>query len=144
VRRIEGSRRYRAVRQDGQAVRNGRRPINNAGWQKDATFADITLAQWQAVIDVNLSGQILCAREPVREFMRRGMAPERSKALGKIVCMSSVHEVIPWSGHVNYASRKGGILMMMNGHDLVRRRRHDAVSRVLHGRIAKNLRHSSL
>jgi glucose 1-dehydrogenase len=87
--------------------------INNAGWQKDSKFADMTLAQWQAVIDVNLTGQFLCAREAVREFLRRGMVPERSKALGKIVCMSSVHEVIPWGGHVNYATSKGGILMMM-------------------------------
>jgi glucose 1-dehydrogenase len=36
-----------------------------------------------------------------------------SKALGKIICMSSVHEVIPWAGHVNYAASKGGIQMMM-------------------------------
>jgi len=87
--------------------------INNAGWQKDASFAEMTLAQWQAVIDVNLTGQFLCARAAVREFLRRGMVPERSKALGKIVCMSSVHEVIPWGGHVNYAASKGGVMLMM-------------------------------
>jgi glucose 1-dehydrogenase len=87
--------------------------INNAGWQKDSPFAQMTLAQWQAVMDVNLTGQFLCAREAVREFVRRGMVPERSRALGKIVCMSSVHEVIPWGGHVNYASSKGGIMLMM-------------------------------
>jgi len=87
--------------------------IANAGWQKDSPFETMTLAQWQAVIDVNLTGQFLCAQAAVREFVRRGLVPERSKALGKIVCMSSVHEVIPWGGHVNYASSKGGILMMM-------------------------------
>jgi glucose 1-dehydrogenase len=87
--------------------------INNAGWQKDSSFENMTLAQWQAVMDVNLTGQFLCARAAVREFLRRGMVPERSKALGKIICMSSVHEVIPWGGHVNYASSKGGVMLMM-------------------------------
>jgi glucose 1-dehydrogenase len=48
----------------------------------------------------------------VREFLRRGPRPV-SKALGKIICMSSVHEIIPWAGHVNYAASKGGIQMMM-------------------------------
>lgn len=87
--------------------------IANAGWQKDAAFTQMTLEQWRAVLDVNLTGQFLCAQAAVREFLRRGPVPERSKALGKIVCMSSVHEVIPWGGHVNYASSKGGIMLMM-------------------------------
>jgi glucose 1-dehydrogenase len=73
----------------------------------------MTLADWQTVININLTGQFLCAREAVREFLRRGMVPERSKALGKIICMSSVHEVIPWGGHVNYASSKGGVMLLM-------------------------------
>ncbi|HVZ97226.1 MAG TPA: SDR family oxidoreductase, partial [Chitinophagaceae bacterium] len=68
---------------------------------------------WQLVINVNLTGQFLCAREAVKEFLRRGVVPERSCAAGKIICMSSVHEVIPWGGHVNYAASKGGINMMM-------------------------------
>lgn len=87
--------------------------VNNAGMQRDAKFDEMTLAQWQAVIDVNLTGQFLCAREVIREFLRRGMVPERSKALGKIICMSSVHELIPWGGHANYASTKGAIKMLM-------------------------------
>jgi glucose 1-dehydrogenase len=87
--------------------------INNAGLQKDSPFVDMTLADWQKVIDVNLTGQFLCAREAAREFLKRGIVPERSVAAGKIICMSSVHEVIPWSGHVNYASSKGGIMLLM-------------------------------
>ena len=87
--------------------------VNNAGLQKDASFKDMTLTDWQTVININLTGQFLCAREAVREFLRRGMVPERSKALGKIICMSSVHEVIPWGGHVNYATSKGGVMMLM-------------------------------
>lgn len=87
--------------------------VNNAGLQKDSPLKDMTLDEWQLVINVNLTGQFLCARETVREFLRRGMVPERSKALGKIICISSVHEVIPWAGHANYAASKGGIMMFM-------------------------------
>ncbi len=87
--------------------------VNNAGLQKDASFADMSLADWQLVINVNLTGQFLCAREAVKEFLRRGVIPERSAAAGKIISMSSVHQVIPWAGHVNYAASKGGIEMMM-------------------------------
>lgn len=87
--------------------------VNNAGLQKDSPLESMSLADWQLVINVNLTGQFLCAREAVKEFLRRGLVPERSCALGKIICMSSVHQVIPWGGHVNYASSKGGIEMMM-------------------------------
>src|SRR5216683_8424296 len=87
--------------------------VNNAGLQRDAPFEDLTLDQWNAVIGVNLTGQFLCAREAVREFKRRGVVPAVSRAAGKIICISSVHEVIPWAGHVNYAASKGGVMLMM-------------------------------
>ena len=87
--------------------------VNNAGIQKDAALVDMSLADWQLVLNVNLTGQFLCAREAVREFLRRGINTEISKAAGKIICMSSVHQVIPWAGHVNYAASKGGIDLMM-------------------------------
>jgi glucose 1-dehydrogenase len=87
--------------------------VNNAGLQKDARVEDMTLADWQFVLDVNLTGQFLCAREAIREFKRRGVRKEISCAAGKIICMSSVHEVIPWAGHVNYAASKGGVMLMM-------------------------------
>ena len=87
--------------------------VNNAGLQKDAPVENMTLADWQLVINVNLTGQFLCAREAIREFKRRGIRPEISCAAGKIICMSSVHEVIPWAGHVNYAASKGGVMLMM-------------------------------
>jgi glucose 1-dehydrogenase len=87
--------------------------VNNAGLQRDSPFDQMTLAQWNMVIGVNLTGQFLCAREALREFKRRGVVKEISVAAGKIICMSSVHEVIPWSTHANYAASKGGIMMMM-------------------------------
>ncbi|MDE3185509.1 MAG: SDR family oxidoreductase [Bacteroidota bacterium] len=87
--------------------------VNNAGIQKDSPFESMSLEDWKLVIDVNLTGQFLCSREAVKEFLKRGVVPGRSCAAGKIICMSSVHQVIPWAGHVNYASSKGGIEMMM-------------------------------
>ena len=87
--------------------------VNNAGLQKDSAIDEMTLADWQFVLDVNLTGQFLCAREAIREFKRRGVRKEISCAAGKIICMSSVHEVIPWAGHVNYAASKGGVMLMM-------------------------------
>lgn len=87
--------------------------VNNAGLQRDAKFDEMTLEQWNTVINVNLTGQFLCARAAIREFLRRGPRPDVSAATGKIICMSSVHEAIPWGGHVNYASSKGGVKLMM-------------------------------
>ncbi|MFD4946120.1 SDR family oxidoreductase [Streptomyces sp. NPDC058239] len=87
--------------------------VANAGLQRDAAITEMTLAQWQKVIDVNLTGQFLCAREAAKEFVRRGVVEEVSRAAGKIICMSSVHQIIPWSGHANYASSKGGVAMLM-------------------------------
>ena len=87
--------------------------INNAGIEDDVAFAEMTVAQWQHVMNINLTGQFLCAREAVREFTRRGPRAEISCALGKIICISSVHEVIPWAGHVNYCASKGGLMLMM-------------------------------
>jgi glucose 1-dehydrogenase len=87
--------------------------VNNAGLQQDAPFENLTLSQWNKVIGVNLTGQFLCAREAIREFKRRGVRKEVSCAAGKIICVSSVHEVIPWAGHANYAASKGGVMLLM-------------------------------
>ena len=87
--------------------------VNNAGLQRDSAFREMTLAQWNTVIGVNLTGQFLCARAAVREFLRRGVVPAVSCAAGKIICMSSVHQLIPWGGHANYATSKGGIKLLM-------------------------------
>ena len=87
--------------------------VANAGLQRDSNFHDMTLEQWNTVIGINLTGQFLCARSALREFLRRGVNDKVSCAAGKIICMSSVHQVIPWAGHANYATSKGGIDMMM-------------------------------
>ena len=87
--------------------------VANSGLQKDAALHDMTLKDWQLLIDVNLTGQFLCAREAIKEFMRRGMREGVSKSLGKIIHMSSVHQIVPWAGHANYAASKGAINMLM-------------------------------
>jgi glucose 1-dehydrogenase len=87
--------------------------VNNAGLQQDAPFTNMTLAQWNTVLGVNLTGMFLCAREAAREMIRRGARRDVSAAAGKIICISSVHEVIPWAGHVNYAASKGGVSLFM-------------------------------
>lgn len=87
--------------------------VANAGIQRDAAIEAMTLAQWQEVLAVNLTGQFLCARAAVQRFLEQGHDPDLSHAAGKIICMSSVHEVIPWAGHINYAASKGGIELLM-------------------------------
>ncbi|MBL6749418.1 MAG: glucose 1-dehydrogenase [Nevskia sp.] len=87
--------------------------VNNAGLQQDSAFVDMTLEQWNKVIGINLTGMFLCSSLAVKEFIRRGINAEVSRAAGKIICMSSVHEVIPWAGHVNYAASKGGVKLLM-------------------------------
>ena len=87
--------------------------VSNAGLQRDSAFDEMTLEQWNTVIGVNLTGQFLCCRAAAREFKRRGVVPAVSAAAGKMICMSSVHQQIPWGGHANYAASKGGIMMLM-------------------------------
>lgn len=87
--------------------------VNNAGLQRDKSFAEMSLDEWNKVLDVNLTGQFLCSRSATREFLRRGVVPSVSRAAGKIICISSVHQRIPWSGHANYATSKGGVKLLM-------------------------------
>ena len=87
--------------------------VSNAGMERNAPFHEMSTSQWDAVMNVNLRGAFLCAREAVREFLRRGVRPDVSVAAGKIIFTSSVHEVIPWAGHVNYAASKGGLMLLM-------------------------------
>ena len=87
--------------------------VSNAGLQRDAAFTDMTLDQWNTVIGINLTGQFLCTRAAARIFKQRGVVPSVSQAAGKIICMSSVHQQIPWAGHANYAASKGGVMLLM-------------------------------
>ena len=86
--------------------------VANSGIQRDAAFTELTLSDWQRVLDVNLTGAFLCAQEAVRQF--RDQPPlEGAKSRGNIIFISSVHQVIPWAGHANYATSKGGLKLLM-------------------------------
>ena len=87
--------------------------VSNAGRQKDAAIGDMTLDDWNAVISTNLTGAFLVGREAILRFRRKGMRPDVSRALGKLVFNSSVHERIPWAFRVNYAASKGGLKLLM-------------------------------
>ena len=87
--------------------------VNNSGIQRDNKLVDMTLEEWQNVIQVGLTGSFLCSRAAVREFLKRGIIPDRSRDAGKIIFITSVHEKIPWAGHCNYAAAKGGMMMLM-------------------------------
>ncbi len=87
--------------------------VANAGRQSDGAFTELTLEDWRAVMDLDLHGAFLLAQEAVRRFRRQGLDPKRSKALGKVLFISSVHQQIPWAGHANYAAAKGGVKMLM-------------------------------
>lgn len=87
--------------------------VANSGLQKDAPVADMTLDDWKAVIDVDLTGQFLCCRQAVRQFRKQDEAGRPFRCAGSIVSMTSVHDRIPWAGHINYASAKGGARMFV-------------------------------
>jgi glucose 1-dehydrogenase len=87
--------------------------VNNAGLQRDGSVHDLSLDDWNFVIGVNLTGQFLCAREAIRLFMRRKVERTCSCSAGKVICISSVHDRIPWAGHANYAASKGGVMLLM-------------------------------
>jgi glucose 1-dehydrogenase len=87
--------------------------VPNAAIQLNAKVDEMTIQQWQGVIDVNLTGMFLCAREAIRAFKRQGIDRSVSYACGKLIFMSSVHDIIPWEGHANYAAAKGGLMLLM-------------------------------
>jgi glucose 1-dehydrogenase len=86
--------------------------VANAGIEAPAPAAGMTLADWRRVIDVNLTGAFLTARAALRGFTAPGRKPKGS-ALGNIVFISSVHQLIPWAGEANYAASKGGVMQLM-------------------------------
>jgi glucose 1-dehydrogenase len=87
--------------------------VPNAAIQLNAPVDEMTLEQWKRVIDVNLTGMFLAAREAIRIFKRQGIDRDISYACGKLIFISSVHDVIPWEGHSNYAAAKGGLMLFM-------------------------------
>jgi glucose 1-dehydrogenase len=75
--------------------------VNNAGVEAPFPLAEMPLEEWQKVLDVNLTGPFLCARELVRRL------PEGRPAV--IVNVTSVHELIPWPRFSHYCASKAGL-----------------------------------
>ncbi len=87
--------------------------VSNAGIQKDAPFTEMKLKDWRLVLNTILDGAFLCSQVAVRYFQKRGIITDISNSAGKIIFMSSVHQDIPWAGHINYATAKGGLTEFM-------------------------------
>ena len=86
--------------------------VNNAGRQKDSPFTAMTLADWKAVIDVDLTGHFLCAREAARLFIDQ-QKKDNPNSPGVMVFITSVHQNIPWAKRANYCAAKAGVSMLM-------------------------------
>ncbi len=80
--------------------------INNAGFENSIPTHEMSIDDWQKVIDINLTGAFVGSREAINQFLK-----ENKK--GTIINISSVHDTIPWPNYVHYAASKGGLKLMM-------------------------------
>ena len=79
--------------------------VNNAGIEKQISLLEMSLRDWNAVLQTNLTGAFLCLREAGNVMVEEGG--------GTVVNMSSVHEFIPWPGFAHYCASKGGMKLLM-------------------------------
>lgn len=79
--------------------------INNAGVENEVPSHELTLNDWNHVINTNLTGAFLGCREAISYMLKHNIQ-------GSILNMSSVHEIIPWPHFVHYAASKGGMKLM--------------------------------
>jgi len=80
--------------------------VNNAGLEKNASFWDVTEADYDSVVNVNLKGVFFATQAMVQHLMA-------TKRTGKIINISSVHEELPFPHFTSYCASKGGVKMMM-------------------------------
>lgn len=113
--------------------------VNNAGVQADSRLTEMTMVQWQKALQVDLTGGFLCARAATREFLSHKINPQVSCAAGKIIFISSVHQIIPWAGHANYAAAKGGVHMFMTSIAQELAPQHIRVNSIAPGAIATDI-----
>jgi glucose 1-dehydrogenase len=76
--------------------------INNAGIQMPSPSHELSLSDFNKVLDVNVRGTFLCSREALKHFLSRPGG-------GNIVNNTSVHEIIPKPGFLSYSISKGGL-----------------------------------
>ena len=80
--------------------------VNNAGIEKKIAFVDYPLQEWQKIMAVNLTGPFLCAQSAARQMIQQGPG-------GRIINISSIHEVLPMPANAPYCATKGGLRMLM-------------------------------
>jgi glucose 1-dehydrogenase len=80
--------------------------VNNAGIEIKRPFLEITDAEWNKVLSVDLYGSFLVSQVGARQMVKQGRG-------GKLIFVSSVHEDIPFVGYTPYCAAKGGIRMLM-------------------------------
>ncbi|MDB5192442.1 MAG: sugar dehydrogenase [Segetibacter sp.] len=117
--------------------------ISNAGIQKDNPITEMSLEDWQAVLDTNLTAGFLCAREAIKEFQKRSIPQNEKRSAGKIVFISSVHDIIPWGKRTNYTASKGGISMFMKSLALEVAAKKIRVNSISPGAIRTNINDES-
>lgn len=79
--------------------------VNNAGIEINKPFLEVTDAEWNKVISVNLYGSFVVSQIGAQQMVKQGDG-------GKIVNVSSVHEDIPFPGYTAYCASKGGVRML--------------------------------
>jgi glucose 1-dehydrogenase len=76
--------------------------VNNAGFQKESPSEALDVETYRRILDVNLTGAVLCARAALAHFVARGGG-------GSIINCSSVHQIIPKPGYLAYSISKGAM-----------------------------------
>jgi len=79
--------------------------VNDAGVVTKGKFTEITEAEWDRTIDINLKGTFLCSREVVKEMLKTGVR-------GKIVNVASIESEVAFKNQAHYAASKGGVAML--------------------------------
>ncbi len=102
--------------------------VNNSGIETATPILDVTEAEWDLIMAVNLKGAFLCLQACGRVM--------RSQGGGSIVNVSSVHEDLPFPGYAPYAASKGGLRMLMRNAAVELAPLHIRVNNVAPGAIA--------
>jgi glucose 1-dehydrogenase len=76
--------------------------VNNAAFQKESPSEALDVEAYRRIIEVNLTGAVLCARQALAHFVARGGG-------GNIINTSSVHQIIPKPGYLAYSISKGAM-----------------------------------
>lgn len=99
--------------------------VNNAGIENNSPFLELSVDDWDKVMNVNLRGVYLCSQQAAR----------RMESGGVIINISSVHELIPWGGYAHYCASKGGLEMLMKTMALELAQRKISVNNIAPGAI---------